>query len=277
MNYNQLRNGIFVLVAGASTLFAAIVARAHDTWIEANVGVVRVGDVIHLSLMLGNHGNDHRDFKLTGKPTLGAGSTWEVIAPDGTRTDLAPVAVDRGLGAKEGYLAATFSPAVEGMYGVVQTSDRVVDYAPKRSVKTAKAFFVASRSLDRVSAEHRGYDKPLGRGLELVPLTNPVAPLGVGTVQRVRVLFDGKPLAGVRVSFIPRGAALAEGTDPKHDRTTDAEGVAAYEYREATYHLVAAHHEVDGKGDKGGKAFETTAYSATLCVTVPAVCPCCGE
>jgi uncharacterized GH25 family protein len=42
-------------------------ALAHDTWIQTNTNLVRVGDAVSVDLMLGNHGNDHRDFKIAGK------------------------------------------------------------------------------------------------------------------------------------------------------------------------------------------------------------------
>lgn len=42
-------------------------ALAHDIWIEANQSLLRVGEPVSLSLMLGNHGNHHRDFRLASK------------------------------------------------------------------------------------------------------------------------------------------------------------------------------------------------------------------
>ena len=57
-------------------------ALAHDTWVQTNTNVVRTGDVVHIDLMLGNHGNEHRDFKLAGKLTL-SGATLEMIDPTG--------------------------------------------------------------------------------------------------------------------------------------------------------------------------------------------------
>jgi uncharacterized GH25 family protein len=55
-----------------STLTVALVAAAgfapaHDTWVQTNTNLVRTGDAVHIDLMLGNHGNDHRDFKLASK------------------------------------------------------------------------------------------------------------------------------------------------------------------------------------------------------------------
>ncbi|MBC7785502.1 MAG: DUF4198 domain-containing protein, partial [Burkholderiales bacterium] len=167
-------------LAVATGAMVAGVAVAHDTWVQANTNIVRVGDAVHIDLLLGNHGNEHRDFKLAGKADLES-STLDVIAPDGTKHDLKTGAVDLGFAPKEGYITTRFQPDQAGMYLVTQTSDKVVSYAPKRSIKSAKAFFVASPSLDKVSMNHPGFDRVLGHALELVPETNPVTPMGPGT------------------------------------------------------------------------------------------------
>jgi uncharacterized GH25 family protein len=253
-------------------LALAPVALAHDTWVQTNTNLVRAGEVVYVDLMLGNHGNEHRDFKLAGKPKLDA-ITLAVVAPDGTRSDLKPALVDRGLGEKEGYYTAPIRTSAAGLYLIAQTSDSVVSYAPQRSVKSGKTFVVASRSLDKVPEDNPGFDRVLGHALELVPLTNPVTPMGPGSKLKVRLLFESKPLAGARVSFVPRGATLAEGFDEKFERKTDAEGVATFEPGDANLYLVVAHHE----DDKQGEGYTSTKYSATLTVHVPAMCPCCGE
>ena len=261
-----------ILTALLLTASPAVVALAHDTWVQANTNAVRVGDAVHLDLLLGNHGNDHRDFKMAGKPTLDGGATFEVISPDGRRHDLRPSAVDQGYAPKEGYFTARFQPDKPGLYLVSQTSDKVVDYAPKRSVKSGKTFFVASKSLDKVPLDNPGFDRVLGHPLELVPQANPVTPMGPGSKIKVKLLHKGKPMAGAKVSFIPRGYTLAEGFDKTYERMTDDSGVASFEPKEANYYLVVAHHEDTAEK---GSGYDATKYSATLAVYVPALCPCC--
>ena len=41
---------LVLLLGQAST------AKAHDTWVQTNTNVIRVGDSVHVDLMLGNHG-----------------------------------------------------------------------------------------------------------------------------------------------------------------------------------------------------------------------------
>lgn len=61
-----MRNGILILLVA----FSPLISTAHDTWVETNTSVVRTGDVVHVDLKLGNHGNEHRDFKLASKISL---------------------------------------------------------------------------------------------------------------------------------------------------------------------------------------------------------------
>jgi uncharacterized GH25 family protein len=253
-------------------VFAAS-ALAHDTWVQTNTGVVRAGDAVYVDLMLGNHGNDHRDFKLAGKPDLSA-CTLELVGPDGASIDLKPSLQDRGYAPKEGYWSGQFQPVKPGLYLVAQTSDQVASYAPQRVVRSAKAFFLVSSSLDRIPPDAPGYARILGHALELVPQASPVAPMGPGMPIRVKLIYKGKPLAAEKVSFIPRGETLGEGFDARYERRTDAAGTAAFEPKEANYYLVVAHH-LDADG--GGPGYKSTNYSATLTVIVPALCPCCAE
>jgi uncharacterized GH25 family protein len=261
----------------AAILVAAVLApaaAAHDTWVQPNANVVRTGDAVHIDLMLGNHGNDHRDFKLASKLAPESIQTFEVIAPGGKRHDLKPDLTDLGYAPKEGFYSARFVPGRAGLYTAAQSSDAVVNHGkPVRSIRSAKTYFVVNDSLDRVPKDLPGHEQPLGHALELVPEANPAAPMGPGVAIKVKLLFRGKPLAGTKVSFIPRGATLKEGTDAEYERTTDKDGRASFTPKTGTYYLVVAHHATDEKGEK----FDSTRYAATLTVLVPQKCPCCDE
>jgi uncharacterized GH25 family protein len=246
-------------------------ARAHDTWVQTNTQVVRAGEAVFIDLMLGNHGNDHRDFKLAGKPDLGS-STLNVFAPNAASYDLLQSIIDTGYAPSEGFWSARFVGVSPGLYLVAHTSDKVVSYAPLRSIKSAKTFFVVTPSLDKVHAENPGFDRPLGHPLELVPVSNPVTPMGPGKRIDVQVLYLGKPLDGARLSFIPRGTTLREGFDERYERNADADGKASFTPTEGNRFLVVVH-----KTDPAarGKGYDGTKYSATLTVLVPQMCPCC--
>lgn len=264
-----MRHLTFVIV-----LCSTVPAFAHDTWVQTNTNIIRVGDAVHIDLMLGNHGNDHRDFKLASKFDPDAG-TMDVIGPDGKSIDLRSKLADLGYAPKEGFHSAKFATAKPGLYVVSHTSDKVVNHGkPVRSVRSGKTYFLASPSLDKIAADWKGFEKPLGHALELVPEASTVAPMGPGQAIKVRVLFQGKPLADARVSFVPRGETLAEGFDKNFERMTNAQGQASFTPKTGNYYLVVVHHKeaVSGKSE-----YDTIAYSATLTVFVPELCPCCGE
>jgi uncharacterized GH25 family protein len=255
------------------TLGFASTLHAHDTWVQTNVNLIRTGDLVHVDLMLGNHGNEHRDFKLASKIDPGP-CTLEVIAPGGEKYDIKPDLIDTGYAPKEGFWSARFTAAEPGLHLVAHTVDRVVEYAPKRTVKSAKTFFVVSNSLDRVPEKHPGFDRVLGHPLELVAAANPVTPMGPGQPIRVQAFYQGKPLPGARISFIPRGRALAESFDETYERLADDEGRASFTPKEGNYYLVVVHHDAP---EQKGEGYDYTHYSATLTVFVPQICPCCGE
>ena len=256
----------------AALLILGVPSFAHDSWVQTNTNLLRIGDAVHIDLMLGNHGNSHRDFKLASKVDIDK-TTFFVMDPQGKKYDLKPAAQDTGYTPTEGFWTAKFVPTKPGLYLAGQTFDAVMNYAPVRDIKSAKTFFVTSKSMDKVSENNPGFNRVLGHTLELVPQTNTVTPMGPGQPFGVRLLLKGKPLAGAVVSFIPRGATLKEGFDERYERKTDKNGRATFEPREAGYYLIAAHSE--DKTAKG-EGYESIKYSATLTLFVPQICPCCG-
>lgn len=262
-----------LLVTGCLLLIASA-AGAHDTWVQTNTNLIRVRDAIHIDLMLGNHGNDHRDFKLASKVDL-KGCELKVHSPSGKSYDLKDQLSDLGYAPKEGFWSTKFATAEPGVYAIEHTMDRIVNHGkPVRSIKSGKAYFLASPSLDKVAADLPGYEKPLGHALELVPVANPVAPMGPGKAIQVKVLLKGKPLANGRVSFIPRGQTLAKDFDDQYERRTDDQGLASFTPTTGNYYLVVVHHH---SPEEKTDDYELTQYSATLSVFVPEVCPCCGD
>lgn len=260
----------------AALLAATAPALAHDTWVETNTNVYRVGDVAHIDLKLGNHGNDHRDFKLAALAPLES-TNIEVVAPDGKKFDLKPNLVSTSIAPKEGYWTGDFTNNAPGLYCVHQTMDAVMSYAPERAIKSAKTYFLASKSMDNVPIGAPGFDKILGDALEIVPQNNPVAPIDTGDEIKLRLMFKGKALANTKISFIPRGAELKTGFDAQYEKMTDANGDATFAPREAKTYLAVAHVDTKEAGEQNGKKYDFTKYGATLTVYVPAICACCGE
>ncbi|MBL9090565.1 MAG: DUF4198 domain-containing protein [Planctomycetaceae bacterium] len=245
------------------------VASAHDTWVQTNGNIVRTRDAVYVDLMLGNHGNDHRDFKQAGKVQLDP-CTLDVIDPSGKTYDLKPAAIDTGYTPSEGHWSAKFVPTVPGLYTVSHKVES--KYLTTRSIKSGKCYFVADENLDKVPAATVGFDRRLGHALELTLESHPVTPMGPGQAIKVRVFYKDHPAVGFRVSFIPRGVTLAEGFDEKFERTTDDEGRASFTPLEGNYYLIAAHRE---EPKESGDGFDKTKYCATICIHVPEMCACC--
>jgi uncharacterized GH25 family protein len=266
---NRFVQSALVAAAAVGCNAAPAIVSAHDTWVQTQSSLVRVGDVVHVDLMLGNHGNDHRDFKIASKVSPES-CTLEVIAPGGTAYDLKPDLVDLGYAPKEGFWSARFVPGEEGVHAVVQMSDSI--HGTKRGLKSAKTYFLAAESLDKPTiGGDEGFAKPLGHPLEIVLLSHP-ATLGPGMPFGVQVLYEGKPLEGAKVSFVPRGTVLAEGLDSEYERTTGADGKANFTPKEGNFVLVSVHKV---EPEQKGEGYDTTGYTATLLMNVPQICPCC--
>ncbi|RYG70485.1 DUF4198 domain-containing protein [bacterium] len=265
-----------IYFAAVALISMSAAAHAHDTWVETNTNVFRVGDSAHIDLKLGNHGNEHRDFKLASKLSL-EGCKMEVVDPGGKHFDVKSALIDTGYTPKEGYWTTSFAADKAGLYTVFQTSDAVMTYAPERSIKTAKTFFLVSKSLDRVPADAPGFERKLGNGLELVPESNPVTPMGPGMPLKLRLYFKGKPLANAKISFIPEGETLKGDFDARYEAKTNVNGRASFTPKEGNRYLAVAHVETKENGqDASGQKYDFTKYGATLSVYVPQICPCCG-
>jgi len=253
----------------ATLSMAGAAARAHDTWLQASPTTLRPGDVAHVDLFLGNHGNDHRDFKVAGKLGSLEGVAVDVIAPGGRRTDLVPAMTDVGSAPKEGFWTGRFVAATEGLHCMTHLREGIRHGA--RGLKGGKTYVMVAEKLDDLGAPAGDHATPLGHPLELVLETHPVVDCGPGRPITVRLLHRGRPLADHRVSFIPRGVELEPDFDPEYERTTDAEGRASYTPREGNLLLVVAHLTAP---HENGDGYEATSYAATLVLAVPQRCPC---
>lgn len=268
---------ISILSTVLALLASVSVAHAHDTWVETNTNVFRVGDSAHIDLKLGNHGNEHRDFKLASKVSLDS-IKLQVFAPNGARFDLKNGLVDTGYTPKEGYWTTTFTGDKPGLYTVYQSFDGVMTYAPERAIKSAKTYFLLSKSLDRVPMVAPGFEKRIGNGLEFVPESNPVVPMGPGMPLKLRLYFKGKPLSGVKVSFVPEGETLKGDFDSRYEAKTNVNGRVSFTPKEGKRYLCVAHYQTKESGQNAaGEKYDFTLYGATLTLYVPQICPCCGE
>jgi hypothetical protein len=80
------------LLAEAAEVAAA---STYDTW-QTNTHIARTGDAVHSDLMLGNHGESRRNFRIAGNLPADAVGRFEVVVPDGKKYDLRPDLIDVG-------------------------------------------------------------------------------------------------------------------------------------------------------------------------------------
>ena len=236
-------------------------SQAHDTWVESGTFQTRTGEYVYVDLRLGNHGNNHRDFKLASKITL-APCELSILGPDGLRSDVKSKLVDTGSAEKEGYWTTRFVAKEPGVYEVLHKLDTL--HGKTRAIKSSKTYFVAG---DVKSSPLRGQEniRPLGLGLEFI-LETPVDQLAAGTPIRLRLLRSGKPVSGALVSFIPRGVTLSEGQDSTYEHKTDAEGRVAFTPSEGNLILAVAHQVAE---DEKGEGYDKSHYGATIVLPVP--------
>lgn len=272
--YNRfLQSGAwgFLSLVAAYLFLSPFEALAHDTWVQTNTAVLRKGDSVHIDFMLGNHGNDHRDYKLAGK--IGLDSVkLSVLGPDSVVVDLKDRLKDVGYAQREGYWTAKFTGKQAGLYTVAHTLDKL--HGSTRVIKSAKCYFSLHENLDAINENLSGHQVPLGHDLELVPLSNPLTGVGPGKEIRIQVLYQKKPLENARVTFIPRGVELAKGFDSQYERTTKSDGIAAFSPSESGYYLISVHHL---EPTQSGTGYEKTAYGAALTLLIPEFCPLCKK
>lgn len=273
LNYCSLHKKVWVLfcLTGAFLLISPLESLAHDTWVQTNTAMLRRGDSVHIDFMLGNHGNDHRDYKLAGKITLDS-VRLSVVLPDTSIVDVKDRLKDVGYAAREGYWTAKFSGKQPGLYTVSHTLDKL--HGTTRVIKSAKCYFSMHESLDDITENLSSHQAPLGHELELVPLTSPLTGVGPGKEIRVQVLYQKKPLENARVTFIPRGSELAKGFDSKYERMTKGDGIATFTPEDSGYYLISVHHL---EPSQSGNGYEKTAYGAALTLLIPEFCPLCKK
>ncbi len=220
------------LVAGLA--LAAGAAEAHDFWIQPQSFAVEPGDGTAITFQVGD-GAERQRSPIPRRRIL----RFEAMAPDGTVRDLAG---DLTLGASEGDAAVRFDGA--GAHVLVLLTDaggrsrlpagRFNAYlleegltpalearaAAGRSERDgAERYRRAAKAIVQAGAGEGAATRAAGLPLEIVPLAWPRTDAGQ---LPVRVLFEGKALAGALVKLTDLGG----GSGPQAARRTDAAGEA---------------------------------------------------
>ena len=109
-------------IALAAFVGLATTANAHDTWVEVNTSEVREGNLVYVDLKLGNHGNDHRDFRMHSLITLDK-VMLAVKMPCGCTKDIKPTLIPTASEAKQGYWTTRYTTTKPGLHVVSHELD----------------------------------------------------------------------------------------------------------------------------------------------------------
>lgn len=258
----------FASMLALLSLVTTVQVWAHDGWVEPSPFLVEKGQPVSLMLMLGNHSNEHRSYRIAGK--------WDpqhtkllLSDPTGQESDLTDRLVDLGeddekVGPKgpKGFHLAPYIPKQEGLYLALARQVRVLQHGdgPKfLGIKIAKsAFAMLDVPLIATAKQLKGFDRAVGgeSGLEIIPLTNPFG-LTTGDPIKLEVRYKGKPISGKTVSLIRR----IEGAASAQDRLTDEQGRVTFTAGAADFYL--ARIKFDEESERVEGRYEKSTYEAT--------------
>jgi len=237
---------------------------AHDFWIEPSAYTPGAGELVHLKLRVGEHlggGTLPRDEeRIESFTAFQAGSGTPVLGIDGSETAgiLRPSAPGAVVVAYRSLPSAITLDAAE--FAAYLETEGLPPVKPGREV-----FSRCAKSL--LAVDGRGdpaFTLPVGLTLELVPDADPYA-LAPGARLTVRLLYEGKPLAGVLLMALDAKTAKS----PQRVRSDD-EGRATFALPRAGVWLIkAVHMTAARRGD--GAAWES--YWASLTFSIPPSTP----
>jgi uncharacterized GH25 family protein len=250
-----------------SIALSASSSAAHDGWIEVSA-IVERGQPITISLMLGNHSNEHKSYRLAGKWNPKS-TKLMVIEPSGKVNDLTAGIIDLGedpekTGPKgpKGFHIAAFTPQTEGVHIVIARQEEVAQHGdgPRfRGVRSARAAFTALRTPRVADAKKSsGFGRTMDSEslMEIVPISNPF-----GITQDSRITFElrykGKQFPNQTVSVIGRLAGPAS----VQELTTDEKGQVTFSAGAADAYLMRVKFEERTERREG--EYDLSSYEAT--------------
>jgi hypothetical protein len=257
----MLRPSIAALAAIAVSL-AAPTARAHVIWIEtAPAAVPARSQRVEVFF-----GEPHESLREESGGRLDQHSDLQVAVQD-------PGGRSRPLDRKKevNCFAASFTPRALGRHAIVATSLRHPVQPGSGGAPAAKPMYYArahvlSFTRGRVSEREAVAGEP--STLDILPVTRALDPVRGSIAHRaggevaVRVVFQGKPLAGVRVTAIAPNGWLRELP------VTDAWGVTSVVALWPGRYVLDVSHEETSRGTFGGVPYDVLRHRATLTFTV---------
>ena len=243
-------------------------ALGHDGWVEISPTIVEKGQPATISLIQGNHSNEHKSYRIAGKWDRKY-TTLVVLDPKGKQSDLTNQIIDFGeddekIGPKgpKGFYLASFTPNEEGLHLAVAKQVRTVQQGdgPKlTTIRVAKTAF-ATFKLPTISAakDLQGFDRQIAGNdaVEFIPVNNPLAIFSGGSMT-LELRQKGKPLGNQVVTLVRR----IDGFASVQEHTTDSQGRVNFAVGPADFYLARAKIDEDSlrsDGQKDKSSYEST-------------------
>lgn len=251
------RTAILVRFALLALLIPASASWAHDFWIDPSSFQPQPGQRVTVRLRVGQH--------FRGDPVprdLSLMQRFAVIAPGGNETPVpgVPGAEPAGFATMTApglsliaYASGRSPVSLDGAkfetYLAEEGLEAISAWRARKGQSAAPVKEVFSRYaktfLDVGGKGGAGFDRVLGLALELIPEKDPTGLLP-GAELPVRLLYRGKPLAGVLVTALPH-----DKPDTRVTARTDAAGRARLRLVQPGEWLVKAVHMIPAPADAG--------------------------
>ena len=235
---------------------------------EISPTIVEKNQAATISLIQGNHSNEHKSYRIAGKWDQKY-TTLAVVDPSGKPNALTDRIIDLGeddekIGPKgpKGFYLAPFVPKDDGLYQVVARQARTIQQGdgPKLvAVRIAKTAFAAFKVPMISNAKHlKGFDRLLAGedAVEFIPVNNPLA-VFAGASMTLDLRQKGKPCAGQVVTLVRR----IDGFASVQERTTDNKGRVNFAVGPADSYLARVKIDEESPrpdGQKDKNSYEST-------------------
>jgi uncharacterized GH25 family protein len=219
-------------------------ASAHDGWIEIAPTIVEKNQPVTISLIQGNHSNEHKSYRIAGKWDQ-KNTSLVVFDPKGKQNSLTDRLIDMGedaeaIGPKgpKGFHLAPFVAKDDGLYQAVARQARTLQQGDGPKVVTlriAKTAFAAFKNPTLSAARNlKGFDRLLAGedGVEFIPRQNPLAVFANGSLT-FELRYKGRPLGGQTITLVRR----IDGFASVQERTSDEKGRINFPVGPADFYL----------------------------------------
>jgi uncharacterized GH25 family protein len=186
---------LVILVAVFCFLLSASWAQAHMLWLIPDKDAPQVNEAIQVEVCFGHKFPKDEELK---EGRLGF---IKAVGPDGQEVALKKIST----------ATYAFTPPSAGAYlisaklapGFVTRTAQGMKMQTKKGLPDAKNCFhfdMGGKTIVNVGGQTQGFDRSSRSALEIVPLKN-VNDLKIGETLPVRIIFQGKPLAGAEVTL----------------------------------------------------------------------------